>query len=652
MAGEIKHSYLFKSFRLNVSERRLLRDNSPVSLTPKAFDVLAMLVEQNGHLVEKDELLKHVWADSFVEEANIARIIHTLRRTLGEDENGNKFIETVATKGYRFVAEVTEDRGTAEQPANKLENLPAVEVDFPDTIDIDEDVKTDAQIPLVTLPVESKPRTRVVLFSVGFLTAVSLILLLSFNFRFGSAPASGAVKSIAVLPLKPLAAENRDLGYELGIADSLIFKLGSAKGIIVRTLNATSQYADAGQDPIAAGREQKVDYVLASNYQIADGKIRITSQLINVQSGQVEGTFKVDQANTAIFTVQDAVAANIGEPLLKKLNRQSSDPAEKRYTPNEEAYRLYLQGAALSGSKRNAEKIRKAIGFFEQAIAIDPNFALAYAELGSAHNFFAFKGEGRDATDGYIKGKAALEKALAIDETLAEAHSHLGVLKSNYEWDFAGSEREHKRAVELDPNSSAAHCFYGLLLGTIGKSDEAIAEMKTAIDLDPADAGTRHSYGWVLFQSRRYDEAIAEELRVIEMDPTLIMANNVLMNSYDQKGDDDKYFEYYVRLQTLRGKDPDEINLLQTIYAQSGRRGVSQRHFEQAKEDERNGKPKYDRLANLSMEFGQNEEAITYLEKAVDENKFTLITLKVNPRYDQLRSNPRFDALMARIGLK
>jgi len=192
----------------------------------------------------------------------------------------------------------------------------------------------------------SKPKhqTRIILFTVGFLSAVFLLFLVSFSFQSESSINPDDVKSIAVLPLKPLTSENREPKYEFGIADSLILKLSSAKGLVVRSLSATRQYAAIEQDAIAAGREQQVDYVLASNYQIADGKIRITSQLINVQSGLVEEVFKDEQNNSNIFAVQDAVAANIGQLLLKRLNREPNNILAKRYTTNEEAYGLYLQG--------------------------------------------------------------------------------------------------------------------------------------------------------------------------------------------------------------------------------------------------------------------------------------------------------------------
>ena len=642
MNSEEKHFYRFKSFRLDVEERQLLNNGDAVALTPKAFDVLAVLVEQNGHLVEKNELLRTVWSDSFVEEANIARIVHTLRKVLGEDENGNKFIETVAKKGYRFVAKVTQ-----------LSEPPAVAGEFSAAIDPPA-TAGDSDLPQKTaVPLDSQPKhtTRIILFTVGFLSAVFLIILLSFNFQSAANVNPNDVKSIAVLPVKPLTEENRDSIYELGIQDSLINKLSSTKGLIVRPLSATRQYADIEQDAIAAGREQKVDYVLASNYQILGGKIRINSQLINVQSGLVEEIFKVEENNSSGFAEQDAVAANIGQLLLKKLNREPNNLAAKRYTTNEEAYRLYLQGTALA-DKRNRTDVEKAIEYFEQAVKLDPNYAPAYAGLANAYTAMALVGGG-NSREQYPKAKAAIEKALAIDDNLAEAHSYSGEIKFIYEWDFAGAEAQHKRAIELNPNSSAAHRMYALLLSQpLGRFDEAIAEIKTAIDLEPASVLNHRIYGQTLYYARRYDEAIAELKRTVEMDAEFSTAYKFLINSYRAKGDEAQAFEWFVEQQTHFGDKPDEIQSWKTIYAKSGWRGVFEQRLEQAKEDEKNGKPNYMWLAFYSIELGEREQAFAYLEKAFGERKWAMTTLKVESRFDSLRSDPRFDEMVKRVGLK
>ena len=332
MKGEKRHSYRFKAFRLEVEERQLLQNDQPISLTPKAFDVLVALVERSGHLVEKHELLRIVWTDSFVEEANVARLVHTLRKVLGDDGNGNKFIETVAKKGYRFVAKVNEIR----EPANlKLTDGKQDFLDFGETPPTGgfnvPGFKTEETIALPS--VEPVKGAWIILFTAGLVTGIILFFLLLFDFQsinvqsvssnvqsVSSLP-ENKVKSIAVLPLKPINTGVRDEIYEIGIAESMISGLGSMKGFVVRPLSATRQYTDINQDPIAAGREQRADYVLASYYQLADGKIRVTAQLINVASGQVEFNYKSEKVADDLFGMQDAIGNEVGKYIGMVLNR-------------------------------------------------------------------------------------------------------------------------------------------------------------------------------------------------------------------------------------------------------------------------------------------------------------------------------------------
>lgn len=644
MNGNGTPAYRFDSFLLDVAERQLCHNEIPVPLTPKAFDVLVHLVEHSGHLVLKDELMQAVWPDSFVDEVNLPRTIHTLRKALGEDHNGNKFIETVPTKGYRFVAPLTEARESNSENSTNGNHSSAERVEQLFT--------TGPQIsPIAKDKTTILRRTaHIMLIGGGFLIAVFLVFIFAFNYSSVSSGESNEVKTIAVLPLKPLTAEDSDSNYELGIADSLIFRLSSAKGIVVRSLSATRKYADNDEDPIAAGREQKVDYVLASNYQIADGKIRVTSQLVNVQSGVVEDTFKVEQINSTIFSIQDAVAANIGQSLLKKLNREPNNLVAKRYTVNEEAYRLYWQGTVLA-DKRTPKDLHKATEYFEKAIELDPNYALAYAGLANAHNGIAI--QSGDTHTEYLKAKAAVEKALAIDDNLAEAHSYVGEMKLIYEWDFAGAENEIKKGIELDPNSPHVHRVYSVFLNAMARFDESFAEIKTAIDLEPTSVLNHKIYTMNLYFARRYDEAIAEGQRTVEMDPDLGMAYGWLMRSYQMKGDVNNAFEWFLRSPGIRLKNPEKIPLWKEIYARSGWHGILQQRIKDTRE-QLNGYDKAWELSALYNELGDEEQAMAYLEKAsrFNERSWDWIGLTIDPRNDLLRSDPRFDDLLKRIGLK
>jgi serine/threonine-protein kinase len=473
--------------------------------------------------------------------------------------------------------------------------------------------------------------------------------LVSFNRQSESSLNPNEPKSIAVLPLKSLTAENRDSIYELGVADSLILKLSPVKGLIVRQLSATRQYADVEQDAIAAGREQKVDYVLASNYQIADGRVRITSQLINVQSGLVEEVFKEEQNNSNRFAVQDAVAANIGKKLLKKLNREPNNLAAKRYMPNEEAYRLYLDGMNLT-DKQNIKEARKAAELFEQAVKLDPNYALGYAGLAYAH--WTISVYGGNPLEEFPKAMNAVQRALALDENLAEAHSNLGQIQHTYEWKHGEAEKSHRRAIELDPNSSFAHRAYAFHLLDMGRFDEAVAEIKTAIDLDPNSIWNQRGLGTILYLARRYDEAIVQLKRVVGMDANFFTTYYWLSRSFEQKGDYAQAFEWFLRGETQSGKSAEELNAWKTVYDESGWQGVLQRQLEMSKEKEKKGEVKSAAAARLCAQLGATEQAFVYLEKSYQKRELLMVILLIEPQLDSLRSDPRFDEMVKRVGLK
>jgi tetratricopeptide (TPR) repeat protein len=347
--------------------------------------------------------------------------------------------------------------------------------------------------------------------------------------------------------------------------------------------------------------------------------------------------------------VQDAAAANIGQSISTRLNREPNNLAAKRYTANEEAYRLYLQGTALA-DKRNRKDFDKAIEYFERAVKLDPNYAPAYAGLANVHT--AIGGIGGGKIEDFQKAQAAIEKALAIDDNLAEAHSYLGEIKVNYEWDFAGAEREHQRAIELNPNSSAAHRMYALLLGFLGRFDGALAEIKTAIYLEPTSVLNHKLYGQILYYARRYDEAVVQLERTVEMDADPVGTYNYLVLSYRMNGENDQAFEWFVRSRTQQKDNTEQIQSYKTIYAQSGWRGIFEQRLEILKEDEKNGKPNYNQLAGVYNELGNSDQAFAYLEKVFDKRGYVMFTLNVEPRFDSLRSDPRFDDLVRRVGLK
>lgn len=677
MSGKEKELYEFGQFRLDVAEHFLVHlSGERVQLSEKAFETLCVLVRNSGHLVRKDELLKQVWADSFVEENNLDKCIYAIRRALGEKPGEQKIIETVRKHGYRFVIEVRrleeEVEPTYEESAIHSQTKQIPIQNFPPLVEQTETQKLGtvialeerrheadtnqpeastgqtAKLELASAKPVSKRNTKYRALVITGLILGAIGLSYYFFYAGKTASSNGDRKTIAVLPLKPINAANRDELYEVGIADSLILRLSSMKGFVVRPLSATRKYADIGQDPLAAGQEQKVDYVLASNYQLAGGKIRITAQLFNVANGQIEETYKSEKDTGDVFAMQDAIAGEVGNILSARFAVTSSSLTAKRGTTNEEAYRLYLQGRSLTYN-RKAAAARKAVEYFEQAIRLDPNFAQAYS--GMAHAFITSGnlGGGLPRVE-YEMAKEAVAKALELDNNLAEGYAVLGELKFTYEWDFAGAEKNLATAIGLEPNADLAHERYAFYLAVRGRFNEAIAEAKTAQELNPNSLQHQQVDGVILYLARRYDEALIQLRQVIEVDENHPTAYGWLRLAYEMKGDDAGAYEWFMKFQ--KRTNSEYIGVYQTAYETSGWRGVGRKNLESQKLNEQNPLTNYYGMARQCALLGDKEQAFAYLSRAIEKRQGQMIMLNVEPAFDSLRDDPRFDELVRRVGLK
>ena len=482
----------------------------------------------------------------------------------------------------------------------------------------------------------------------ALLTLVAGAIALSYfaiNWNKANLGARGS-QSIAVLPFKPINVANRDEIYEIGIADALINRLGATKGLVVRPLTATRRYADVNQDPLTAGREQQVDYVLASNYQLAAGKIRITAQLLHVTSGQIEQTYKSEKDAGDVFAMEDAIAAEIGNLLQARFATASSTQAAKRGTSNEEAYLHYLQGMYLLDKESRADA-KRAIELFDQALSLDSDYAQAWAGKARAHCAFAHWG-GSSPDAEFAKAKPAIGRALALDNNLPEAYGVLGIIKADYDWNFAESERQFLRAIEIAPDSDNVYRWYAGRLAGKGRSDEAISRIKTAIDLNPNSLFHQLVYGRILYFARRYDDAIAQLQRVIEMDSSRPVAYSLLWRSHHQKGDYSRAYETFMRFQQLIQASDEVLKNYETSYAKSGWQGVLLRHSEILKALNEKDTYAYN-LSVLSALLGQREQSLRYLNDAVQNRSLAIADIYGDPGLDSLRDDPRFAELVRRV---
>ena len=330
-----------------------------------------------------------------------------------------------------------------------------------------------------------------------------------------------------------------------------------------------------------------------------------------------------------------------------KIAVTSSSPAAKRGTTNEEAYRLYLQGMYLY-EKRNLADARKGVEVLAQAVRLDPNYARAWAGKAHVHRAVANHGRSTNIHEEYQKSIEAINKALALDENLADAHSALCDNKMYYEYDFAGAERECKRAIELDLNSSLAHQIYARYLNSRGRPDEAIAEIKTAIDIEPASLYHQRVYGTCLYFARRYEEAVTQFKRVAAMDENFSSTYTFLIPTLEMQGNYSEAFEWFMKLLALQKADEETVRAFQTAFQTSGWQGVLRERLKRFDQ----GDEAYFQGATYSAQAGNKDKAFEYLEKSYQRRELWMANLQVDPRLDVLRDDPRFDELVRRVGLK
>src|SRR5438132_8902234 len=468
MSESINHFYEFGPFRIDRIKRRLLRDRSIVPLTPKAFDTLLVLIEHSGQVVEKDELMEKVWPGVVVEENNLTQNISSLRKALGEKRENPQYILTAPGVGYRFIAEVREAPREEQLSLTSLEPA-ALELDY-------HSILNSAKHESLSDNGSAWRRPRAIIAG-ALVIAVGLAGItyrVAKRTKGAEAASNPQIKSIAILPFKPLAAGEADEYLGVGMADALINKLSSIKQITVRPTSSIVRYANIDVDPIKAGIDLNVNSVLDGRVQKIGNRIRVTVQLLRASDGAPLWTNKFDEKYTDVFSLEDRISEEVAAWLVPTLTGEQKQQLTRHYTEDTEAYQSYIKGLYYWNKRSNAD-IKKSIGYYEDAIIKDSNFALAYAGLADAYATLGILDDQRPQ-DLTPKARSAAMKAVELDDGLAEAHAALGYEKHRYEWDFANAEIEFKRAIELNPNYATAHQWYGWYMISVGRFDEALAE--------------------------------------------------------------------------------------------------------------------------------------------------------------------------------
>jgi TolB-like protein/DNA-binding winged helix-turn-helix (wHTH) protein/Flp pilus assembly protein TadD len=625
---EDKHLYTFGPFRLDPAERLLLRNDQPVALAPKAFDTLLLLVENTGHLLKKDELMRRVWPDAFVEEANLAQNISAIRRALDTGNGAAQYIETVPKGGYRFIAETR--RVSAEEAtfAPRPEPLPG---------------------PSATSSKHYRPSAiHVALAAASFLMAVAAF----FTWRSGNSPSretafgQAQIRSIAVLPLVNLSSDPAQEYFSDGLTDELTTKLAKIGSLQVISRTSAIAFKHSTKKSPEIGNELHVDSIVEGTVERVSDRVRIRVQLIRTATDQHIWAESYDREVGDVLQLENDVAREIAQQIGRVATGQPSSLARERLISTE-AHENYLKGR-YRWNQRTESGLRAGIEHFQKAIALQPKYAQAYAGLADCYIMMANWGF-MASDEAYPKAEGAARQALELDDQLAEAQTSLAYATFLYDWDWPGSEQRFRRAIELDPNYATAHHFYSVYLMAAGRFAEAQVEIRRAQELDPLSLIINSVVGWIYYETRQYDQAIQQCERAVEMDPTYAPALLDLGTIYLKTGDYKKALVQFERARTIVGDKSVVLSYLAQVRALSGDKTGAQ---EILRKLENPSSPTFVSawdLALIYIALGEKEKALADLEKAVDQHVGWVVRLSVDPALDTVRAEPRFKILQQRV---
>ncbi len=645
-----KHYYNFGPFRVDPARRLLLRDGEVVPLAPKAFEMLLLLVENSGQVLEKRELLEVLWPGSIVEEANLTQTIYLLRRALADGSGGQQFIETMPKRGYRFVAEVTESTDEGAGFHDRQLNGVGLAIVSPNELEVDNHREKNPENEKSAIaPPANRFRLMISAAALAVLiVAVSLISYFGIARKTANSEVGEPVHSLAVLPFKPLNPDASDNYLGLGMADIVITRLSDLNQIVVQPISAVRKYDNIDVNPLLAGQELKVDSVLEGTFQKVAGRLRVTLRLRDARDGRTLWSGKFDESFTDIFKVQDSISEQIASALALNLTREKRNLLFKRYTENSEAYELYLKGRYW-WSRRTVVGLNKAIGYFDQAITLSPDYALAYAGLADCYNLLSIL-EAMPPQEAFMKARSAALRALEIDGTLAEAHTSLGWIKWVYEWNWNEAEKDFKRAIELSPGYAVGHDWYGVCLAQVGRFDEALEQLKEAERLDPISFVTQVHIGWVYYYTGKYDLAIERYKRVLEMEPGFAWAHLHLGQAYEQKGMLSEAIEEMIKAQSLSSIIHHRYKArLGRLYAIAGHRLEAEATLNELLETQKHRYVSPHSIALVYAGMGDKDRAIEWLQKGMEQRAGRMVRLQFDPRFNNLRSDQRFKQILQRI---
>ena len=606
-------AYEFGPYRLELPTHRLLRNREPISLTPKAFDTLLALIERRDRVVNKAELMRLVWPDSFVEEANLSQTIFVLRKVLGQGPDGRPFIETVPRRGYRFGADV---RAEIVKPATTVERF---------------------------APWRGW-RTAWTAGAVLVVVAVAWFGASRIRSMHGTPT---RIESLVVLPFENLSDDNEQDYLADSMTDALITSLGQISSLRVISRTSALTYKSTSKTVPQIARELNVDAVVEGTVHRSAGRVTWNLKLIEASTDRTLWAQSYERDLPNALEPHNEITRTIATRTAVTLTPGERARLGETTRVNPKVYEAYLKGRYF-WNRRSEPDMRQAIEHFEEAIRHDPGYAPAHAGLADSYAIYGSHGWTLAGGSPWTQALAAAEKALELDELLADGHTSRARIALNYELDWAGAGKGYRRALELNPGYANAHHWYGYYLMLSGRLKEAEAEMRRALELDPLSPIINANIGMCFYVARQYDAAIAHWQKALEMHRNYRLLHDYMTTAYIGK---DMFPEAVAELQksrALSGSGPRETAILAHIYGRMGRIREA-RTLLSLVLSSGDVSPYYIALAYVGL--GENDNAFKWLDKALQERAGPFNELNAEPMFDPLRVDPRFASLLRRMGL-
>ncbi len=617
----------FGVYRLDLEAGELFRNGRKLKLRGQPFQVLAALLERPGEVVTRDELRAKLWpSGTFVDfDRGLNRAVNEVRDALGDSATNPRFVETLSKRGYRFIAPVQH----GEQP------LPARE---------------EATPPQPVFSSGGRGRSWKFALAALVLLAASFTVfrLAGWPSRLARGPAHQAIQSLAVLPLQNLSGDPTEDYFADGMTDELITELAKLRSLRVISRTSSSRYKGSRKPLAAISQELHVDAVIEGSVVRAGERVRITAQLIRTATDEHIWADSYERSLADVVSIQGQVAQEIARQVHIQLTPLQQGSFRHLRPLNPQAHDAYLRGRYFWNLKTE-DGLNRGIQYFSQAIATDPAYAQAYAGLADSYIVLGILGF-EPSNKVYPEAKTAALKALALDDSLAEAHASLADVLKGYEWNWDAAGREYRRAIDLDPNYSVVHQWNANYLSILGRHAEAIAEAQRARDLDPVSPTINAFVSLTYLRARRYDEAVSEGAKALDFGPRLPLGHWFLGQAYLARADNSLAIDQLRQAVTLSGGSGAYNAALGYAYAAAGSRTEALAVLREMMNPSRHRYVSPVDIAIVYTGLGDGRSAIEWLEKAYRERTMRLTELAM-PIFDRLRPDPRFRALAGHIGL-